>query len=140
MIRNLIYDALRHDTVLNGYGINSESVVQADSVDDLPSKPAIVVRWMSTDREHSEMVGQRYIGGSTWPVQLWVHDDPGDYSRIDGIIRRSKDVMGSLVGRLGNEGASIIQADWNSDSQDFRDDGYRTITRFSTYTVAFGWR
>lgn len=141
MIREIVWNALRFDGTLNGLGIRSDgsNIHQADSVDALPVKPALVVRW----GDITQPVGERQIswqGAGTQTLQVWAHDEIGDFDRIDQILTRIRSVLSGLVAVQGSSpGNTLIQCDWTGDSQDLRDDGYNTITRHSDWRIAQGW-
>lgn len=142
MIRDIIWDSLRNDFVLNGLGVAADgsNIWQADTVDTLHVKPALVVRWGTATPAVGERTATRWTGAGTQTLQVWVHDDGGDFARIDAIIDRIRTVLSGLVGVPGASGERLIQADWAGDSGDLRDDGYGTITRHSDWIIAQGWR
>jgi hypothetical protein len=143
MIREIVWNSLRGDTVLNALGIAADgsNIHQADSVDTLPVKPAMVIRWGDITDPVGERGATAWVGGGTQTLQVWAHDDLGDFDRIDKILTRVRTVLSGLVAVQGTTpGQTLIQADWVGDSQDFRDDGYRTITRHSDWRIAQGWR
>lgn len=143
MIRELIWNALRSDTVLNGLGVAADgsNIWQADAVDTLPSKPALVIRWGAAAPGVGERTTAGWVGAGTQTMVVWVHDEIGDFDRIDKIITRIRTVLSGLVAQQGVvAGHTLICADWAGDSEDLRDDGYGTITRHSDWTIAQGWR
>ena len=141
MIRDIVYNLLRNDTVLNGLEINSNSIYQAGTVDTLPAKPALALQWCDLTPGPFEF-GSTFTGAGTSVLTLRVHDELGDYDRIDAILAAAKEVLCSAVAvrSLSSPNWILIQADWTGDGPDLRDDGYGTLTRFSTYRVAAGWR
>lgn len=149
MMREVVWDALRGDTVLNGLGIAADgaNIHQADSVDTLTIKPALVLRWgditggVNTPEPIGERTATTWQGAGAQTLQVWAHDKVGDFDRIDKILTRVRTVLSGLVAVQGiTAGHTLIQADWMGDSQDFRDDGYGTITRHSDWRIAQGWR
>jgi hypothetical protein len=143
MIRDMVWDMCRSDGILQSLGIRNDgaNVHQADTVDSLPIKPALVLRWGLMNpgvTEHAPV----WAGAGWWDLAVWVHDEPGDFDRVDRIIERLKTILCGIAGArsVTHPGWTLIQADWAGDSQDLRDDGYHTVTRNSTYRVAVGWR
>jgi hypothetical protein len=63
-------------------------------------------------------------------AELWAHDQPGSYARIDAILAA---VRGALVGQVALPGA--VACRWQGDSQDLADDGLGTITRNSAFRL-----
>lgn len=68
-------------------------------------------------------------------VTVWIHDEPGDYTRIDRIL---EGVSGTLDGAehvTNGDGTELMSASWQATSGDLVDGGFRTITRNATYTL-----
>lgn len=63
-------------------------------------------------------------------LQVWAHDRPGDYLRIQEILAQAKT---TLVGQIVSIGA--IACRWQGDSNDLADDGLGTITRNSSFRL-----
>lgn len=64
---------------------------------------------------------------------LWVHDDPGDYLRIDSILLAcQKELIGQVTGPGG------IFAQWQGNSSDQADDVRGTIFRNAEYRLIGG--
>lgn len=63
-------------------------------------------------------------------LQVWVHDKPGDYSKIDSILARIKEVLEAQT-----HADDFLEARWLDHSEDMLDEGSGTITRFSRYTI-----
>lgn len=68
-------------------------------------------------------------------LEVWFHDRGGSYLRIDGFITRAKNVLDNVVNVQGEGGSLLSQCRWESDSPDLTDDGHRTITRMTSYTL-----
>jgi len=69
-------------------------------------------------------------------LQVWVHDEPSDYTNIDLALDRVRDVLTSLFGvNVSATTKWIAQIDWELDSDDLSDDIQNTVTRYSQFTV-----
>ncbi len=68
-------------------------------------------------------------------LEVWVHDQPGDYDRVDKILEYVRQVLDGAEHRKGASGAEIVRCEWKSDSPDLDDDGYGTITRMSAFEI-----
>lgn len=68
--------------------------------------------------------------GRSGNVTIWVHDDSQTYMRIDAAIAAIKEVLDGK--RASGDG---IVSEWTGDSNDLADDGYKTITRNTTYRL-----
>lgn len=105
--------------------VPSESIHASGSMVGAPkNKPFIIVRMGQITRSLPE---DGYLKSMT----VWVHDEPGGYKRIDEALEL---IRAQLEGPVAEVGA--ISCDWTGDSTDLADDGYGTITRNSSYTLA----
>lgn len=68
-------------------------------------------------------------------LELWVHDDPGSYTRIDGILGELEKVFKAVLHRSAAEGESISQTRFESRGPDLNDDGLRTIMKMTGFTL-----
>lgn len=124
-MRALVRLALIEDPILVGLGIVPLGVLTGD-VDTPEQRPFIQARWNNTT-PGIDVASRR-------DVVLWVHDTPGDYDRIDSVIRRIKTIMASLVG-VPHSAGHLMVAEWTGDSADLTDDGHGTITRTTSFSV-----
>ena len=67
-------------------------------------------------------------------VELWVHDEVGDYTRIDDVLDSVEDRMEELE-NLEGFGYRILTAEWQGRSGDLSDDALRTSTRNASFRV-----
>lgn len=68
-------------------------------------------------------------------LEVWIHDDEGDYDRIDKWLHFLKNTLDDAVHVQGEGGAELQQTSWLSDSTDLYDDGYRTICKMTAYDI-----
>jgi hypothetical protein len=105
---------------------DSVAMVPADrwvargSVDERPSLPFVVYAFGLTDPALGPVRSQT--------VELWVHDEPGDYTRIDDILDAIEKNAENLL-QYESDGWRIMSVEWNGRSGDLGDDGFRTATR-----------
>jgi hypothetical protein len=64
-----------------------------------------------------------------------VHDDLGDYARINSVLKALYDRLHHRNNIHDGAGNEITQMDWQGDSSDLFDPGYRTITRTTTFNL-----
>lgn len=107
-----------------------ERIFQAGSVDEKPQTPFIIYR-MSGD---FPTVTRRSKARRT-SCEIWVHDKPGDYSGIDGILKQIEATFDSVVHASAAEGEGISTADFESRSPDLNDDGFGTICKMTNYSL-----
>lgn len=126
-MRSLIFQAIINDATLIGLGITEPGSFATD-VDTPQARPFLQLRWGVNDVALSKTtIGRRNL-------VIWVHDQPGDYTRIDSIIIRLRALLPSLV--PSNNGSGWLQGcEWAGDSEDLADDGHRTIARNTSFTL-----
>lgn len=107
-----------------------ERIFQAGSVDTKPQTPFIVYRFAG----NFPGVTRRSRGRAA-SVEIWVHDKPGDYGQIEGILKQIEATFDSVVHASAAEGESIAAADFESRSPDLNDDGFDTICKMTNYSI-----
>lgn len=111
-----LYDALQD--IGSVYGDGSLEVAPA-------AKPFVIIKM------GPENLGP-FPGVSFQDCTIWVHDEPGDYLRIDSVLGDIKDRIAE-----GNRAIpGLVGAVWQGDSADLADDGFKTITRNTNYRLA----
>lgn len=126
-MRAVIRTAIVEDATLQSLGVVASGVLTGD-VDTPEPRPFLNLKWGATNPAPYGGAAQRTV------LAIWVHDVPNDYDRIDSICRRLRVLMPSLLG-LPDVSDYVSQVEWNGDGGDLRDDGHRTITRVSNYTI-----
>lgn len=122
-MRTRIRQALTSDAMLADLGLNT--VVSGDA-DSVQARPFINLRWGDTTPGMGPVQRRNLV--------VWIHDEPGDYDRIDQITRRIRDVLTGMYGVITEQG-SIVAIEWVTDSGDLSNETRRTILRTSTYQV-----
>jgi hypothetical protein len=126
--RAVIFELLTEDSVLNSLGFDIDSTFTDHSVDTPQVRPFMILRWQSVAVGIGP-VNQRLL-------QVWVHDQPADYERIDQTLRRLRTLFGSLEAvRVDGGDAGLHTVLWEGDSDDLRDDEARTITRWAQFRL-----
>jgi hypothetical protein len=118
-------ELLTSDAQLQAMGVNPNSLSAGD-VDTPEPRPYIVLQWGET------IPGVDVSRRRT--LTVWVHDKPNDYTVIDQIIKRIRQIYEGLAGYKTTTGW-ITSVDWVTDSDDLTDDGPHTICRTTAYTV-----
>lgn len=121
--RELITQALIADQYIDDDV--DDRVYQYNSVPDPVMKPYIVVKFGVESAEP----GWR-AGPTQRPIQVWVHDDPGDFSRIDRVLQRTKTVLQSLPNK-----DEFLELRFVDTSRDLDDTALGVITKYSTYQM-----
>lgn len=124
-MRAIIFQAIINDVSLNAQGITDDSSFAVD-VDTPSNRPFLQLRWGRND-EGLDVATRRNL-------VVWVHDEPGDYSRIDTIIKRLRVLFPSLVPTV-YAGGALMGVEWAGDSEDLTDDGHKTIARNTSFVL-----
>lgn len=126
--REFVYGLLTSDATLNTLGLGDQSTFLSHDVDTPLVRPMMILRWQNTDPGVGA-VNRRVL-------QVWIHDEKGDYTRIDAALERVRTVLTNVAG--ANAGAAnkwVTQINWNGDSDDLTDDEAGTFTRWGMYTL-----
>jgi hypothetical protein len=127
-VRDLIFDYLKVDAVLNGLGFTEQSMFNSNDADTPNMRPFMVFRWGATS------AGMDVMRRRT--LQVWLHDEPSDYTRIDTGLERVRNALTMLVGvNVDATTKWVAQIDWTSDSDDLFDDVQNTIARYTQFDV-----
>lgn len=127
-IRDLIYNTLTADSVLNGLGIDETNTFNSNDEDTPQLRPLMVLRWGASS------VGLDVMNLRS--LTVWIHDKPSDYAVIDQALERVRAVLTNMYGV--NAGASdrwVAQIEWTGDSDDLTDDVQHTVCRNSQYNL-----
>jgi hypothetical protein len=124
-MRTHVTRAVYDDTIMNGLAVTRDKIFAGDA-DSVGLRPYLVFRWGDTT---PGMDVSRFRS-----LVVWVHDQPNDYSRIDKIISRLRDILTGMKAERTDTGW-ITEIEWVTDSGDLSDDISRTILRTSTYTI-----
>lgn len=127
-LRNYIFDLIADDTQMISLGYTRNGTFTSNDQDTPQIRPLTVIRWgitnpgMDTERIRS--------------LQVWLHDQPADYTRIDAGLERVRELLENQRGvNAGATNKWLSQVVWESDSDDLTDDIQNTITRYSIYSL-----
>lgn len=127
MSRVAFNQLIENDPTLQLLGLPVDGTFQANAVDTPEIRPFVVIRW----EERTRAFGDRGFD----QVTVWVHDTPGDYTRIDRMLARIKAVLDAATHVPGSDDRILTQVDWTGDSGDLYDDGWSTITKNAGFRV-----
>ena len=130
--RSAVFTLLSTDAELvSAFGINSSRVWPAQALDTAPRKgPFLIIRWEETDR------GQNLASRSE-VMTVWAHsprESSTDFATLDLILSRVEELLLAVEHLSGTDG-TITQIDFNGQSPDLNDEGYKTITKNSAFRV-----
>lgn len=127
--REVIYEFITEDSVLQDLGFGVDSVFTDHTVDTPQVRPLMILRWQNV------VVGVGPVNQRL--LQVWVHDRPGDFGAIiDPALRRLRTLLSSLEAvRLDGGAAGLHTVIWEGDSDDLRDDEVGTIARWTQFRL-----
>jgi hypothetical protein len=103
---------------------------QQGSLDIAPERVFGTYRLRGSTQSVTSRSPSREVG-----LEVWVHDDPGSYLRIDDILKELERILDGVVHVSAAAGESISQTKFESRSPDLNDDGLRTICKMTSYTL-----
>jgi hypothetical protein len=111
---------------------SSEELVDVGSsgsflADNLPARPFAVIRLGVTSP------GMAHIKRGT--AEIWIHDDPGSYDRIDAILKSVYDRLNGAEHLTDEAGNELMSSTWRGTSGDLNDPGFRTITKNISFEI-----
>lgn len=127
-MRAYIAQTLANDEGLRQMGFAKEAVYSAENVDTPSERPFIVIRWLVRDPVIRQAPSQPNR------FQVWCYDERGDYSRIDAMLDRVREVLTGIRAQQTSTGW-ITRVDWDGDGGDAYDDVYEALVRTSSYTA-----
>jgi hypothetical protein len=131
-VRKTVYTALTSVSALTAV-VPVERWFEAGAVVDQPVKPFVVLRWIAPV---SASTSGRWLN----QLRVDVHDERGDYNRIDALLGNPYsgggiyDVLSGLLDYVGPDGR-ITQCDYLNHSGDQEDEVYGTNFKFTSWQV-----
>lgn len=102
--------------------------MEGGSLLETPVRPFAVMRYQGHNPGLSRVNQTR--------LEVWVHDEPGNYIRIEQVLRLVRERITSMVAYNDVElGVSLMDPIWEGESVDLFDDGHRTNTKSSTFLL-----
>lgn len=125
-MRAAIRGGIIGDSTLVDLGVIPEGVLSGD-VDTPQARPFLNLKWGTVTPALGGVVFQTTL-------DIWVHDKPNDYDRINEIIDRLRVLLPSLIAMTSGTDY-VSQMAWTGDGPDLKDDGHRSIAKVSSYTI-----
>lgn len=133
-MRSYIRNLIKNDSVIQGLGV---TLVSSGDIDTPPEsqRPFINLKWGTTSPTFRESLVRRHV------LSIWVHDQPNDYTRIQGILARLQVLLKGVQGQAWTEGEDNTQTgyitliEYDGDSPDLSDPGHGTIVKQGNYTI-----
>lgn len=142
-LRNIVGNLLRNDVQLNtvipdermfGPGVIG---VQGEA-GTIPPPDISLGPWLSYrfDEEVPRVRDDRTPKASHQEMEIYVHDAPGSYSRIDSALKHVKRIMAAAQPTT-NGTVKLMQVDYQGCSQDQFDPEFGTIVRWASFRMMF---
>lgn len=127
-MRTWVYDKLTTTPAITAL-VDPLRVIAGSALRKAPdTKPFI------TYRMHPQQPRLRRLAGRSQYLQVWVHDVPGDFMRIDEIIEAVVQALNVEV-----NGGGILECKWIESSADLPEDpDLGTIARFARFQIYYG--
>ena len=124
-MRKVVYSLLANSAAFIAL-IPATRIYERSSVPDAPVLPFCVLAWGGRTRIAT--------GCYQSALEIWVHDERGDYSLIDNVLGIIEDVLCSNLQATVDD-QRMAQADRPNTSPDLYDDTYRSSTRSAGYRL-----
>ena len=103
---------------------------QASAITETPAKPFGIYRISGSGPGITRRSSSKEIR-----LELWIHDVPGSYLRIDRLLSSLEQTFNAVIHVSAGEGESISQAAYDSRSPDLEDQGFGTICKSVIFTL-----
>jgi hypothetical protein len=124
-----VYERTRQLQALEDIIGGEENIYAAGALTAAPEhKPFIILR-MDADTPDLNDGDAPLIASRT--LTVWVHDEPGSYVRIEGVLALLRT---ALIGQV----PTAVACAWLGDTGDLADDTFKTITRAGTFRLIGG--
>ena len=136
MSRAALYDSLVADPVLNGMGLNDDTIFHNYSSEERPSDatPFVILRWGSLGapiwQAEKERGPEQLTIWVHWPKELTV-----DFTKLNVILDQIDDTLRDLRDVPGVDGYTLSFVTIGERSGDLLDDGFNTITKNAGFQV-----
>jgi len=137
MMPNLLYQKLANDSELSKLGINSTRVIESQSVDERPFSDGYFV---TVAFEELLLASPSKLSRGERTVTVAVHRNweiDRDFSPIDKILNRIDALLLNVENESGTDGVRVTSIRRSGRSGNMADEGWKTITRTSTYGVLY---
>ena len=137
MMPNLIYQKLANDPELVALGVTPDRIIESQSVDERPFSDSYFV---TVAFEEMLVASPSRLSRGERTVTVAVHrswEIDRDYVPIDRILNRIDEILLNVENEIGTDGVRVTSVRRSSRSGNMADEGWKTITRTSTYGVLY---
>ena len=132
---NLIYKKLAEDQALSDLKVTD--IFESQSLDERPFTDGYIV---TIACEESLVASPSVMSRGARTITIAVHrsyDIDRDYAPLDRILNRIDALLLSIENETGTDGVRVTSINRSRRSANMVDDGWKTITRTSTYGVLY---
>ena len=137
MIPSIIYEALSTSSELANLGVDSERLIESQSVDSRPFSDGYFI---TVDFEEVIMSSTTSLSRGPRSCTIAVHhpwDDDRDFGPLTSILNKIDAVLLPMEATTGGDGLRVTAVLRQGRSGNLVDEGWKTITRTATYGVLF---
>ena len=124
-LRQVVFRALKEDPVIQSF-VSDRIFQRGSTLDGIP--PTKVTPYIVYNLAQGFPKGPSSLRARMQNLQVWVHDEPGDYYKIDQILARVKLV---LEGVNAGEQVGFLEIRHIETSQDLWDNLLKHLIRYS---------
>lgn len=127
VLRQFVFSHYVNSPVLAALGLNEETISPNFSPDGPNGDRFLVLRWGTTTRGIGPVNRVR--------LSCWVYNRQPDYAPIASALLEIRRILPALAGNVMSPAEAILSVDYEGDSDDLYDDGYRAYTRWTSHTI-----
>lgn len=135
-VRELLYQLVANDPELNTLGFTPDTVYANGAPDSPMERRWAVIVWGIENPGIATQIGRGRM--SDREVELWVYDRDRDYTTINSVLARWRELMDDLAsvrtGAAPTDGW-VTSAFWSGDGRDGYDGVYEAVYRTSAYRL-----
>lgn len=126
-LRQAVFAQYTNSPVLEGLGLTEETIYPNFSPDAPQGDRFLVLRWGVTNKGIGPVNRVR--------LGCWVYNRQPDYGPIADALKEIRALLPALAGVKMSPTEAILSVDYEGDSEDLYDDGYRAYTRWTSHTI-----
>ena len=126
-LRQAIFGLLVASPTLAGLGLNGNTISSNFSPDAPAGDRFLILRWGTTTRGIGPVNRVR--------LQAWMYNRQPDFGPISDALLEIRLRLPTLAGARMSSTEAILAIDYEGDSDDLYDDGYRAHTRWCSHTI-----
>ena len=126
-LRQFVYAHYLASQGLQGLGFTEENISPNFSPDSPQGDLFMVLRWGITIPGIGAVNRVR--------LSCWVYNRQPDYGPIADALKVIRDILPGLDNQVMSPTEAILTVNFEGDSEDGYDDGYRAYTRYSTHNI-----